>query len=63
VIRINGLQDIEEIEIDETLLSVEKKDALIKQIKEAMKDAQKKLQKEMMKGMDMDKLKGMMGMG
>lgn len=61
IVRINGTQEIEDIDIAEELLAPDKKDALIKEMKQALKAAQKKLQKEMMKDMDMDKLKGMMG--
>jgi DNA-binding protein YbaB len=62
VVRINGLQEIEDIDIDEALLSSEKKNELVKKLKQAIKSANKKLQKEMMKDMDMGKLKGMLGM-
>jgi DNA-binding protein YbaB len=61
-VRINGTQELEDIDITEELLSPEKKERLVKEIKQALKSAQKKLQKEMMKDMDLDKLKGMMGM-
>ncbi|KXK26650.1 MAG: Nucleoid-associated protein YbaB [candidate division WS6 bacterium OLB20] len=60
-ITINGTQEIEEIEIEERLLSAEEKKALVKGLKQAMKDAQKRLQKEMMKDMDINQLKGMLG--
>lgn len=62
VVRINGVNEVVDIDIDESLLVLEKKDVLIKQLKQAFKSAQKKLQREMMKDMDMNKLKGMMGM-
>ena len=62
VARINGTQELEDIDIAEELLQPDKKERLVKEIKQALKAAQKKLQKEMMKDMDMDKLKGMMGM-
>lgn len=62
VVRINGTQEIEDIDIAEELLSPGNKEKLVKEIKQALKSAQKKLQKEMMKDMDLDKLKGMMGM-
>jgi DNA-binding YbaB/EbfC family protein len=61
VVVINGTQEIEDIDIQENLLSPEKKDDLVKKIKQAMKEAQKKLQREMAKDMDIDKLKGMLG--
>ena len=61
VVRINGVQEIEDMEIDNELLTSEKHDELVKKIKQAFKSANKKLQKEMMKDMDMGKLKGMMG--
>jgi hypothetical protein len=60
-VQINGNQEVLEIEIDDELLDPDRKKELVKAIKEAFKNAQKKLQKELMKGMDMDRLKGMMG--
>jgi len=62
IVRINGVSEIIDMDIDDELLTVEKKDKLIEKIKEAFADAQKKLQKEMMKDMDMDKMKSMLGM-
>lgn len=61
VVRINGLQELEDMDIAEELLEPERKDDLVKRIKQALKDANKKLQKEMMKDMDMDKMRGMLG--
>lgn len=58
---MNGLQEIEDIEIDDELLSVENKRKLIKEFKEALKSGQKKLQKELSKGMDLSQLKNMLG--
>lgn len=60
-ISVNGLQEIEEMEIADELLSVDRKKELIRAIKEALKDSQRKLQKEMSKDMDIDKLKNMLG--
>ena len=62
VVRINGVNEVVDIDIDESLLSPEKSDNLIKKLKQAFKAAHKKLQREMAKDMDMDRLKGMMGM-
>ncbi|MDD3647830.1 MAG: YbaB/EbfC family nucleoid-associated protein [Candidatus Dojkabacteria bacterium] len=62
VVSINGTQEIEDISIDDSLMEVDKKEDLIKRIKQAVKAANKKLQKEMMKDMDLGKLKGMLGM-
>jgi len=58
---INGVQEIEEINIHDELLGVDSKSDLVKAIKQAWKDAQKNLQKEMMKDFDLDKIKGMLG--
>lgn len=58
---INGTQEIEEMEIDDQLLSVDRKRDLVKDIKQALKDSQKRLQKELMKDMDINQLKGMLG--
>ncbi|MFC1780486.1 YbaB/EbfC family nucleoid-associated protein [Patescibacteria group bacterium] len=62
VVRINGVNEVEDIDIDEELLTPENKEKLVKKIKQAFKAANKKLQKEMMKDVDMDKMKGMLGM-
>ena len=58
---MNGVQEIEQIEIHDELLGVENKNDLVKALKQAWKDAQKNLQKEMMKDFDLDKIKGMLG--
>lgn len=60
-VQINGNQEVLELDIDDQLFDPGRKKELIKAIKEAFKNAQKKLQKEMMKGMDMNRLKGMLG--
>lgn len=60
-IYMNGLQEVDTMEINDELLSVDSKKQLIKEIKGAMKDAQKKLQKELSKDMDISKLKNMLG--
>jgi len=60
-ITVNGIQEVEEMDINDELLNVEKKKELIRAIKEALKDSQKKLQKDMSKDMDIDKLKNMLG--
>jgi DNA-binding YbaB/EbfC family protein len=59
---IDGTQEVQDIFIDDELLTTDKKSDLVKALKKALKDAQKKLQKEMMKDMDMDKMRGMLGM-
>jgi DNA-binding protein YbaB len=58
---MNGLQEVDTMEIGDELLSIANKKQLIKEIKEAMKDAQKKLQKELSKDMDISQLKNMLG--
>jgi len=60
-IYMNGLQEIDTMEISDDLLGVDNKKELIKEIKEGMKDAQKKLQKELSKDMDISKIKNMLG--
>lgn len=62
IVRINGVNEVEDIDIEQELLSPERKGDLVKRLKQAFKSANKKLQKEMVKDMDMGKLKGMMGM-
>ncbi|MBW7953252.1 MAG: YbaB/EbfC family nucleoid-associated protein [Candidatus Dojkabacteria bacterium] len=61
VVSINGTQEVEDITIEDRLLSPSEKKLLVKGIKQALKDAQKKLQKELMKDMDLGQLKGMLG--
>ncbi len=60
VIFMNGAQEFEDFEIDESLLSPEMFEVLKRTFMEAFKDYQKKLQKEMMKDFDMDKVKQML---
>ena len=60
-ITINGLQEIEEIDIADELLSPERKVELVKAIKEALKDANKRVQREMAKNMDLNDIKSMFG--
>ena len=60
-IYMNGLQEIDTMDIADELMSVDNKKQLVKEIKEAMKDAQKKLQKELSKDMDISQLKSMLG--
>lgn len=59
-VTLNGAQELVDVNFVDDI--VEDKTEFKKHIKDAYSDAQKKLQKEMMKGMDMDKLKGMLGM-
>lgn len=58
---MNGVQEIEDIEIHDELLGTDNKNDLVKSLKQAWKSAQKNLQKEMMKDFDLDKIKGMLG--
>jgi len=58
---MNGLQNIEEIEIEDELLSPNRKTDLVKAIQQAHKDANKQVQKEMASGMDLEKMKSMLG--
>ncbi|MBD3280864.1 YbaB/EbfC family nucleoid-associated protein [Candidatus Dojkabacteria bacterium] len=60
-VTINGIQEIDEIDIDEELLNPARKVDLIKGIKQAIKEAGKKVQKEMAKDMDMDRMRSMLG--
>ncbi|MBN2015959.1 YbaB/EbfC family nucleoid-associated protein [Candidatus Dojkabacteria bacterium] len=61
VVRINGTNELVDMDIEDSLLSSDNKLSLIKDIKQALKVANKKLQREMMKDMDMDKMRGMLG--
>ncbi len=58
---IDGTQEVQDIFIEDEMMELEKKDVLIRSIKEAVKNAQKSLQKEMMKDLDLDKMKSMLG--
>ncbi len=58
---MDGTQEILEIGINDSLLSIDKKRYLEKAIIDVMKDAQKKIQKELMKDMNLDKIKQMLG--
>jgi DNA-binding protein YbaB len=60
-ITMNGIQEIEDMEISDELMKLENKRHLIKAIKEAIKDGQKKLQKEISKDMDINQIKNMLG--
>lgn len=61
-ITINGAQELVDLAISDQLLNVDQKKLLIKDIMSAYKSAQKELQKSMMKTMDIDQIKGMLGM-
>lgn len=61
-VHLNGLQELQNITIDESLLSPSKARDLKNDILAAYKDAQQKLQKELMKSMDMEEMKKMLGM-
>ncbi len=59
-VTLNGAQEMIDVSFDDGIMT--DKNELKKYLKDAYTDAQKKLQKEMAKGMDLDKLKGMLGM-
>lgn len=61
-VKINGVNEVEDINIDTQLLNPAKKQIVEKAIIEAFKDSSKKLQKELLKDMDLDKMKSMLGM-
>lgn len=58
---MNAAQELEDIRIDDQLLSPDMSDELRKYFKDAFKDYQKKLQKEMVADMDLSQLKSMLG--
>jgi DNA-binding YbaB/EbfC family protein len=58
-VTLNGAQEMVDVNMNDEIM--DDKLELKKHIKDAYADAQKKLQKEMMKGMDLDKLKAMLG--
>ncbi|HOV17744.1 MAG TPA: YbaB/EbfC family nucleoid-associated protein [Candidatus Dojkabacteria bacterium] len=60
-ITMNGAQEFEDIQIDESLMDIDMIDRFKKDMSEAFKDYQKKLQKEMAQDIDLDKIKGLLG--
>ncbi|HOF78826.1 MAG TPA: YbaB/EbfC family nucleoid-associated protein [Candidatus Dojkabacteria bacterium] len=58
---MNAAQELEDLRIDDQLLSPDMSDELRKYFKDAFKDYQKKLQKEMVADMDLSQLKNMLG--
>ena len=60
-ITMNGAQEFEDIQIDESLMDIDMIDRFKKDMREAFKDYQKKLQKEMAQDIDLDKIKGLLG--
>ena len=59
-ITMNGAQEFEDIQIDESLMDIDMIDRFKKDMSEAFKDYQKKLQKEMAQDIDLDKIKGLL---
>ena len=60
-IKMNGLQEIEDMFIADELMNLSMKKDLVKAIEQAFKDAQKRLQKELAKDMDISQIKSMLG--
>jgi DNA-binding protein YbaB len=60
-ITINGTQELEDMAISDSLLSIDSKRQLLKDIRQAYESMQRELKKEMMKGFDMSKLKDLLG--
>ncbi|MCA9382020.1 YbaB/EbfC family nucleoid-associated protein [Candidatus Dojkabacteria bacterium] len=60
-VTLDGTQEVVAVKIAEDMLEPDQKKDVEQGIKEAHKEASKKLQKEMMKGMDMDKIRSMLG--
>lgn len=58
---MNGAQELEDVFIDDTLLSPDMSDILRKGFKEAFKDFQKKLQKELASNFDLNDIKRALG--
>ncbi len=58
---MNAAQELEDLRVDDQLLSPDMSDELRKHFKDAFKDYQKKLQKEMVADMDLSQLKSMLG--
>ncbi|MFH1546914.1 MAG: YbaB/EbfC family nucleoid-associated protein [bacterium] len=57
----NGAQELEDMNIDDSLMDPSMKDLFVKNMKEAQKDFQKKLQKQAMKDIDMDQIRNILG--
>jgi len=60
-ITMNGAQEFEDIQVDDSLMDINMIDRFKKDMSEAFKDYQKKLQKEMAQDIDLDKIKGLLG--
>ena len=60
-VTLNGVHDIVNMEIDNELLSPERKEMLVKAINSAYSDAKKKLEKELAKTVDIKQLMDMLG--
>ena len=59
-ITMNGAQEFEDIQVDDSLMDINMIDRFKKDMSEAFKDYQKKLQKEMAQDIDLDKIKGLL---
>jgi DNA-binding protein YbaB len=60
-IYMNAAQELEDIYIDDEMLSPDMDEVIKKSFKEAFKDYQKKLQKEMAQDIDLSQLKNIFG--
>lgn len=60
-ISMNGAQEFEDIQVDDSLMDTDMIDRFKKDMSEAFKDYQKKLQKEMAQDIDLDRIKGLLG--
>jgi len=60
-ITMNGAQEFENIQVDDSLMDINMVERFKKDMSEAFKDYQKKLQKEMAQDIDLDKIKGLLG--
>ena len=58
---INGVGEIVELAIDDSLLDVDKKEVLVSHLKKAMKSAQKNLQKQLASQVNVSDLQNMLG--
>ena len=59
-ITMNGAQEFEDIQIDDSLMDIDMINRFKKDMSEAFKDYQKKLQKEMAQDIDLDRIKGLL---
>ncbi len=60
-VTMDGTNTVQSILIDDSLMSVDMKDVLVKDMKEAMENAKNAVQQALASSMDIEQIKGMLG--